>query len=57
MRFEMNRSERFGHAGEFAPLFDQLARPIEAAAVTDGIRALAQWLGSPRRRWRAGADR
>lgn len=57
MRFEMNRSERFARAGEFAPLFDQLARPVDAAAVADGMRALALWLGSPRLRWRAGADR
>lgn len=57
MRFDINRSERFAHGGEFAPLFDQLARPVDAAAVTDGMRALALWLGSPRQRWRAGADR
>ena len=57
MRYEMNRSERFAQAGEFAPLFDQLSRPVDGTAVTDGIRALALWLGSPRRRWKAGADR
>ena len=62
MRFEMNRSERFAPrgtalAGDFAPLFDQLRRPLDGAAVADGMRALSSWLGSPRRRWRAGADR
>ena len=56
MRLEMERPDRFAHAGEFAPLFDQLTRPVDAAAVADGMRALGLWLGSPRLRWRAGAD-
>jgi hypothetical protein len=52
MRLEMNRSEQFARpalAREFAPLFDQLARPVDRATVADGLRALAAWLGSPRR--------
>jgi len=54
MRLEMNRSEPFARpavAREFAPLFDQLARPVDRATVADGLRALASWLGSPRRPW------
>jgi hypothetical protein len=62
MRIEMDPSERFAppgraRAGEFAPLFDQMQRPLDRSAVADGLRALAAWLGSPRRRWRNGADR
>lgn len=57
MRYEMNRTERFAQSGEFAPLFEQLSRPVDRAAIADGMRALALWLGSPRRRWQAGADR
>ena len=57
MRNETNRAERFALAGEFDPLFEQLSRPVDRAAVSDGMRALALWLGSPRRRWRAGVDR
>lgn len=55
MRIEMNHSERFGgrartSAGEFAPLFDQLRRPVDRSAIVDGLRALSRWLGSPHRR-------
>ncbi len=54
MRIEMDRPERFGGralvpAGDFAPLFDQLQRPVDRKAVADGLRALAKWLGSPHR--------
>ena len=61
MRIELDRSERFGgrpkgSAGEFAPLFDQLRRPVDRGAVVDGLQALGNWLGSPHRRV-SGADR
>lgn len=61
MRYETNRSERFGARGaagadDFAPLFDQLGRPIDAGAVAEGMRSLALWLGSPRQRWLTRAD-
>jgi len=62
MRDLANPSERFAptrsaSAGDFAPLFNQLSRPIEAGAVTDGMRAISRWLGSPHARWSAGTGR
>lgn len=62
MRNLANPSERFAppgsaSAGDFAPLFNQLSRPIEVGAVADGMRAMARWLGSPHLRWQSGADR
>ncbi len=62
MRKFANPSERFaptgsGPAGDFAPLFNQLSRPIDAAAVSDGMRSISRWLGSPHARWRAGVGR
>jgi len=61
MRSEMDRSERFSgraraSSGEFAPLFEQLRRPVDRGAVVDGMHALSRWLGSPHRRV-AGMDR
>jgi hypothetical protein len=59
MRKLVNPSERFAPtgsipAGDFAPLFSQLSRPLDAAAVSEGIGAMSRWLGSPRARWRTG---
>ncbi len=40
---------------DFARLFEELSEPVDPAAVRTGLKELSQWLGSPRRRWQAGA--
>ncbi|MDO9488673.1 MAG: hypothetical protein Q7J32_09895 [Sphingomonadaceae bacterium] len=62
MRRMADPSERFAPtraagSGDFAPLFNQLAAPIDASAICDGMKSLSRWLGSPQLRWRTGVDR
>lgn len=52
MRNNANRPERFAPSGsaptgDFAPLFNQLTRPIDRAVMRDGVNALSRWLGAP----------
>jgi hypothetical protein len=62
MRRSANPSERFAPpggalAGDFAPLFGQLSRPLDRGTMREGVQSLSRWLGSPHLRWRSGADR